>query len=102
MLQRVRDESHRFAIEFQRNLRQKIGMMSILEELPGIGPTKRRGLLRHFGSLRGIRGASEAELAAVSRLSAKDAALIHRFFAAEPSEAAPADSGDAGATTRPE
>ena len=93
MLQRVRDESHRFAIEFQRNLRQKIGMMSILEELPGIGPIKRRELLRHFGSLRGVRSAGEAELAAVAGLSAKDAALIHRFFAAESAESAATPQG---------
>jgi len=99
MLQRVRDESHRFAIEFQRNLRQKIGMMSILEELPGIGPTKRRGLLRHFGSLRVARSASEAELAAVSGLSAKDAALIHRFFAEDSPVAVPSQPGDSTSST---
>ena len=46
LLQRVRDESHRFAIEFQRELRSKVNMTSILEELPGIGPGKRRALLK--------------------------------------------------------
>jgi len=81
LLQRVRDESHRFAIEFQRKLRAKEGMISILEELPGIGPTKRRALLRELGSLRAIRSASEAELAAVSGLSARDVATVLRFFA---------------------
>jgi excinuclease ABC subunit C len=81
-LQRIRDESHRFAIEFQRVLRSKLNMTSVLEELPGIGPTKRRALLRHLGSLRGVRQASEAELAAVPGVSARDAATIHRFFAA--------------------
>jgi excinuclease ABC subunit C len=80
LLQRIRDESHRFAIEFQRGLRSKVGLTSILEELPGIGPGKRRALLRRHGSLRAIRSASEAELAATPGVSARDAALIRRFF----------------------
>ena len=80
LLQHVRDESHRFAIEFQRKLRAKAGMMSILEELPGIGPAKRRALLRHFGSLRAVRGASQSELLKVSGISARDAAVLYRFF----------------------
>ena len=80
LLQRVRDESHRFAIEFQRSLRSKVNFASILEELPGIGPTKRRALLRQLGSLRAVRGASEAELRAVSGISARDAATLRGFF----------------------
>jgi excinuclease ABC subunit C len=79
-LQRVRDESHRFAIEFQRDLRSKAGLTSILEELPGIGPGKRRALLKHMGSLRAVRGASEDELAAVPGVSVRDATLVRRFF----------------------
>jgi excinuclease ABC subunit C len=80
LLQRVRDESHRFAIEFQRDLRSKLGLTSILEELPGIGPTKRRALLRQLGSLRAVRAASEEDLAAVPGVSVRDAATIRRFF----------------------
>jgi len=80
LLQRVRDESHRFAIEFQRKLRAKLGMTSILEELPGIGPTKRKALLRQLGSLRAVRAASEAELQAVPGISKRDAATIYHFF----------------------
>jgi len=80
LLQHVRDESHRFAIEFQRKLRAKAGMTSILEELPGIGPTKRKALLRQLGSLRAVRGASRAELQAVPGISARDAATVFRFF----------------------
>jgi excinuclease ABC subunit C len=76
----VRDESHRFAIEFQRKLRAKEGMTSILEELPGIGPAKRRALLRHLGSLRAVRAASQAELLEVPGISARDAATVFRFF----------------------
>ncbi len=82
LLQRVRDESHRFAIEFQRELRLKTGLTSILQELPGIGPVKRRTLLRTLGSLRAVRAASEEELAAVPGVSAKDVATIRVFFAA--------------------
>ncbi len=80
LLQRVRDESHRFAIEFQRSLRSKLGLTSILEELPGIGPGKRRALLRHLGSLRAVRSATESELAAVPGVGARDAGTIRRFF----------------------
>jgi excinuclease ABC subunit C len=83
LLQRIRDESHRFAIEFQRSLRSKVGFTSILEELPGIGPRKRDALLRHLGSLRAVRGATEPELSGVPGISGRDAATIRRFFAAE-------------------
>jgi excinuclease ABC subunit C len=82
LLQRVRDESHRFAIEFQRELRSKRNLASVLEELPGIGPKKRRALLEALGSLRAVRAASEAELAAVPGIGARDAAAVHRFLAA--------------------
>jgi excinuclease ABC subunit C len=79
-LQRIRDESHRFAIEFQRSLRRRVGMTSILEELPGIGPGKRRALLRELGSLRAVREASPEALAAVPGVSPRDAMTIHAFF----------------------
>ena len=82
LLQRIRDESHRFAIAFQRNLRAKEGLTSILEELPGIGPTKRRALLRHLGGLRAVRAANEADLLAVPGISARDAATVFRYFEA--------------------
>ncbi len=118
LLQRVRDESHRFAIEFQRKLRAKEGMMSILEELPGIGPSKRKALLRQLGSLRAVRGASREQLRAVPGISARDATLLRRFFdfaeapgdglaeAGEPGEApggglAEADAGIADAREGP-
>ncbi len=81
LLQRIRDESHRFAITYHRELRKKLGLRSILDELPGIGPVKRRALLRAFGSLERVKSASEAELAAVPKISGGDAALVARFFA---------------------
>jgi excinuclease ABC subunit C len=87
LLQRVRDESHRFAIEYQRRLRNRSGLVSILEELPGIGPKKRRALLRSLGSLKEVRNASADRLRQVPGISEGDAELIRRFFdAAETSD----------------
>ncbi len=82
LLQRVRDEAHRFAIEFQRNLRQRANLTSILEEIGGIGPRKRRALLRELGSLRAVRDASVDQLAAVEGIAPADAQRIRAFFAA--------------------
>ncbi|HSJ95525.1 MAG TPA: helix-hairpin-helix domain-containing protein, partial [Myxococcota bacterium] len=82
LLQRVRDEAHRFAIEFQRSLRQRAHLASILQEIPGIGPGKRRALLRELGSLRAVREAPAERLAAVPGVSAADAHRIRSFFAA--------------------
>ena len=80
LLQRVRDESHRFAIEYQRQLRARVGLASILEELPGIGPGKRRTLLRELGSLKGVREADLETLSQLSGISEKDAREIRLFF----------------------
>ncbi len=71
-VQRVRDEAHRFAIGFHRQTRAKRTLTSELDEIPGIGPVKRRKLLSRFGSLRGVRGASIEELtSAVGRTTAE-------------------------------
>jgi excinuclease ABC subunit C len=64
-VQRVRDEAHRFAIGYHRKLRSRRTLASELDEIAGVGPTRRRKLLSAFGSLRGVRGATEGELAAV-------------------------------------
>jgi len=63
LLQRIRDESHRFAVSYHSTLKVKRQRQSILDSMPGIGPTTKRTLLRHFGSLAGIARASEQELA---------------------------------------
>ena len=92
LLQRVRDESHRFAIDFQRSLRRKVALVSILEELPGIGPVKRKALLKNLGSLKRVREASVKELKAVPGISDTDAISIADFFvalSAEPIDANP-------------
>jgi len=71
-VQRVRDEAHRFAIGYHRQTRSKRTFRSELDEIPGIGPIKRRKLLSRFGSLRGVRGASVEELTtAVGRTTAE-------------------------------
>lgn len=64
LIKQVRDESHRFAITFHRELRDKAMTRSVLDEVPGIGPKRKRALLKRFGSLRRLREASEEEIAA--------------------------------------
>jgi len=91
LLQRIRDESHRFAIRYHRELRGKLGLRSILDELPGIGPVKRGSLLREFGSLERIKAATPEQLRQVSRISRADAELISAFFASDREAVKPVD-----------
>ncbi|MCB1669841.1 MAG: excinuclease ABC subunit UvrC, partial [Pseudomonadales bacterium] len=77
LLQQVRDEAHRFAITGHRARREKARRQSSLEEIPGLGPKRRRELLRHFGGQQGIQRASEADLARVNGISRKLAATIY-------------------------
>ncbi len=65
LVQRVRDEAHRFAITYHKRLRSQRGITSLIDSVPGIGPKRKRMLLRRFGSLKGVREASVDELAAV-------------------------------------
>lgn len=64
LVQRIRDEAHRFAISYHRDVRQKTGMRSALDGVPGIGPKRKRALLRKFGSVKAIREATVDEIAA--------------------------------------
>ena len=75
-LQNIRDESHRFAIEFQRKLKRKHTLHSIIDDVPGIGPKRRRLLLNHFGSLTGLKQASTEEILQVPGIPEKLAAEI--------------------------
>jgi excinuclease ABC subunit C len=77
LVQRVRDEAHRFAIGFHRQSRSKRTLRSELDDIPGIGPTKRKRLLSRFGSVRGVRSASQAELAAVVGAGTAGRILAH-------------------------
>lgn len=79
-LQRVRDEAHRTAIFFQRKRRSKQTVKSALDDIPGIGPVKRKALLTHFGSVKNIEKASKDELALAKGISPSNAAAIHNFF----------------------
>jgi excinuclease ABC subunit C len=65
LLQRIRDESHRFAVTYHSVLKAKRQTNSSLDDVPGIGPATRKRLLRHFGSLRGVKEAPEADLATI-------------------------------------
>jgi excinuclease ABC subunit C len=76
LLQRVRDEAHRFALGFHRQRRSTRSFESIFDDLYGVGPARRRALLRHFGSVEGVLGASEEELEGVPELPAKTARAI--------------------------
>ena len=76
LLQRARDEAHRFAVTFHRNLRGKSSVKSALDLVPGIGPKRRKMLIRSIGSVKGIREASEDQLAAAPGMTAKVARQI--------------------------
>jgi excinuclease ABC subunit C len=78
LLQRVRDEAHRFAIDFHRQRRDQSMTRSLLDELPGVGPVRKRALLTHFGSPERLVGASREELEAVPGIPGKLAREIHR------------------------
>jgi len=82
LLQRIRDEAHRFAITFHRQSRKKRDLQSELDVVPGIGLRRRKTLLTAFGSLSGVRRASREELARVVGRKAADAVIAH--FAANP------------------
>jgi len=76
LIQRIRDEAHRFAITAHRNQRTKLGLASRLDKVPGIGPARRRALLSRFGSIEGILEATPEELAQVPGIPANLAHTI--------------------------
>ncbi|HRF59787.1 MAG TPA: excinuclease ABC subunit UvrC [Fimbriimonadaceae bacterium] len=81
LLRRLRDEAHRFALTYHRKVRDKRFQGSALEEVPGVGPRRRRLLLRTFGSLEGIRRASVEELAAVPTMTRRLAEQVREYLA---------------------
>lgn len=85
LLRRIRDEAHRFANSFNADLRSRRIRESVLDEFPGIGPSRRKALLKHFGSINRLRAADEAAIAAVPGFGAKTAAALHKFLAGRPS-----------------
>jgi excinuclease ABC subunit C len=79
-LQKIRDEAHRFAITYHKKLRTRRTIQSVLDAIPGVGPTLRTSLLKTLGSARRVREASVAELAAVPKVTPKMAQRIYEHF----------------------
>jgi excinuclease ABC subunit C len=79
LLQRLRDEAHRFAITYHRQLRAKERLSSPLDTISGVGPSRRKALLRHFGSLKRVRAATLEELRQVSGITQTTAEAIRRW-----------------------
>jgi excinuclease ABC subunit C len=77
LLQRIRDEAHRFAVTFHRSARTARDLRSALDAVPGIGPRRRRALLTAFGSVAGVRRASRESLSSVVGPRAADAVLLY-------------------------
>ncbi|MHA7262354.1 excinuclease ABC subunit UvrC [Arthrobacter sp. TMN-37] len=91
LLQRIRDEAHRFAIAFHRQKRGKSMTESVLDGIPGLGPSKRKALLKHFGSVKKLKAASEEELLAVPGIGPSLASAVRNGLAGGAAEdAAPA------------
>lgn len=84
LITRIQDEAHRFAIEYHRLLRSKGQVHSILDDIPGIGPTRRKELMRHYQGIEDIRKADVEELAALPSMNEKTARQVYDFFHAQP------------------
>lgn len=80
LITRIQDEAHRFAIEYHRSLRSKDQVKSALDDIPGIGPARRKALMRHFQSLEEIRNASVEELMEIPEIPERTAESIYRHF----------------------
>lgn len=80
LITRVQDEAHRFAIEYHRSLRSKAQIKSVLDDIPGVGPARRKALMRHFKSIEDIKSASVEELEKLPELNRRAAEGIYQFF----------------------
>lgn len=80
LITRIQDEAHRFAIEYHRSLRSKEQVHSVLDDIPGIGPARRRALMKHFQSLEAIRDADMDALQEVDSMNEAAAAAFTSFF----------------------
>lgn len=80
LITRIQDEAHRFAIEYHRLLRSKGQVHSILDDIPGVGPNRRKELMRHFQGIEEIKAASVKELAALPSMNEKVAQEVYKFF----------------------
>jgi len=82
LITRIQDEAHRFAIEYHRSLRSKSQVKSVLDEIPGVGPARRKALMRHFKSIEDVKNATVEELCQVPEIPVNVAEQIAGFFAA--------------------
>lgn len=80
LITRIQDEAHRFAIEYHRSLRSKAQVHSILDEIPGIGPARRKALMRHFKSIEDIKAADVETLRQVPQMNEASAKAVYGFF----------------------
>ena len=80
LITRIQDEAHRFAIEYHRSLRSKAQVKSVLDEIPGVGPARRKALMRHFGSIGEVREASVEKLCEVPEIPEHIGRQIYAFF----------------------
>ena len=80
LITRIQDEAHRFAIEYHRSLRSKAQVHSTLDEIPGVGPARRKALMRHFASIEELREATPEKIAEVPEISENQAKAIYDFF----------------------
>lgn len=80
LITRIQDEAHRFAIEYHRSLRSKAQVKSVLDEIPGVGPARRKALMRAFRSIEEIKAASVEELAALPEINRRAAEEIYGYF----------------------
>lgn len=83
LITRIQDEAHRFAIEYHRSLRSKTQVKSVLDDIPGVGPARRKALMRHFKSLQEIRQATVEELMEIPEMNERTAEEIVAFFASQ-------------------
>jgi excinuclease ABC subunit C len=83
LIQRIRDEAHRFAITYHRKLRGKRNLVSVLDHIVGIGPKRRQALWSHFGSINKIKAATVEELAMAPGMNKPAAEAVYNFFAAQ-------------------
>lgn len=81
LITRIQDEAHRFAIEYHRSLRSKSQVKSVLDDIPGVGPARRKALMRHFKSLEEIKNATVEQLLEIPEMNERTAEAIVEFFA---------------------
>ncbi len=80
LITRIQDEAHRFAIEYHRSLRGKAQVHSVLDDIPGVGPARRKALMKKYQSLDAIKAASEEDLAETESMNAAAARQVYAYF----------------------